>query len=202
HAYGDFVFTRRIGSPGVNTASEPAASMTVPESTAPPAVAGKDRKSSHPSTAAPGSPAQKQSFGSGYQAGADIPSSGTSPSLPQSQPKTQPSIGDVGVQRFAAVHYGADTTQYCVGWLTIQPGVIQYRAIGGNHGSHSFDFPFSSIKEVKKNAIFASALQGFHIRLSGNDNYNFSVVDMSDVKNPRFLNADSFLMAVNTAIGK
>jgi len=107
------------------------------------------------------------------------------------------------------VHYGADTTQFCFGWLTIQPGVIQFRAVPGNfpnipgyHGGHSFDFPFAAIKEVKKNAIFASALQGFHIKLNGNDNYNFSIIDISDVKNPRPLSADVFLNAVNTVMGK
>src|SRR5262249_41112605 len=208
HEYGDFVFTRISGSPGVSTASEPAANTTAAGSTAPPAVSGKESKSSHPNTAAPGSPAQKQSFSPGYQAGAGNPSSGASPSLPQSQPKTPPGNIDVRVQQFTVIHYGVDTTQFCFGSLTIQPGVIQYRAIPGNytvpgyHGGHSFDFPFTSIKEVKKNAIFASALQGFHIKLSGNDNYNFSIIDISDFKNPRPLNADAFLNAVNSAMGK
>ena len=208
HEYGDFIFTRRSGSPGVSTASEPAANTAPPESTAPPAGSGRESKSGHSSTAAPGSPAQKQSFGQGYQSGAGVPSSGASPSLPQSQPKTSPGNIDVRVQQYAVVHYGADTTQFCFGFLTIQPGVIQYRAIQGAptvqgyHGGHSFDFPLASVKEVKKNAIFGVNYQAFHIRLSGNDNYNFSIIDMTNVNNPRFLNADSFLMAVNAALGK
>src|SRR5262249_977714 len=111
HEYGDFVFTRISGSPGVSTASEPAANTTAAGSTAPPAVSGKEFKWSHPSTAAPSSAAQKQSFSPGYQAGAGIPSSGASPSLPQSQPKTPPGNIDVRVQQFTVVHYGADTTQ-------------------------------------------------------------------------------------------
>jgi hypothetical protein len=200
HAFGDFVFTRRAGPP------EPAAS--VPEPAAPPAATGKQVNPNRANTAAPNSlaqkqpSAQKQSFSSGYQAGAAMGQSGASPGLPQSQLPAQPGSVDVAVQRFLVVHYGADTTQYCVGWLTIQPGLIQYRGLQGNHTAHAFDFPFASIKEAKKNSLFAVNLQGFHIRLSGNDNYNFSLVDYSDVSNPRFLNADALLMALNSAIGK
>ena len=130
--------------------------------------------------------------------------SGASPGLPQSQLPAQPGSIDVPVQRFAVVHYGADATQICVGYLTIQPGTIQYQALRGtpNHGSHSFNFAFASIKEVKRNAIFMSAVQGFHIKLNGNDNYNFSVVDISDLNNPRFMNADPVLTALNAALGK
>src|SRR5262249_50606439 len=146
HAFGDFVFTRSAGSPEPATAS-------LPELAAPPAVVGKQLNSSRPSTVASNSLAQKQSFGSGYQAGAAMGQSGASPGLPQSQATTQPSTSNAAVQRFAVVHYGLTEAEFCVGWLTIQPGAVQYHQVQGNHGSHSFEFPFASIKEAKKNAV-------------------------------------------------
>jgi hypothetical protein len=195
HAFGDFVFTRKPGLPRPATAS-------VAESTASPATVGKQLKSSSPTSAAPSPLAQKQPSGPADQAGAGTSAYAASQGLPQSPRTARPGSGDVAVQRFPVVHYGDDATEYCVGWLTIQPGMVQYRAIQGNHGTHSIDFPSASILEVKKNLLFLSDREAFHIRLSLIDNYNFSLVDISDMNNPRPLNADALLLAVSTAIGK
>ena len=103
-------------------------------------------------------------------------------------------------QQFAVVHYGGtDTTQNCMGWMTVEAGMLRYRAVQGSHGMHSYDFPAAAVKEVKKNALFLSALQAFHVRLTSGEVYNFSVFDPNT---KTFLNADSLLIAAHAGLGK
>jgi hypothetical protein len=147
--------------------------------------------------------AQQQQFNQpGPQAntGYTMPA-GSSLGTSQTQPGMQGNLGNAGIQKFPVAHFGivTDATKVCVGWMTIEDGVIRYRAVQGTDGGHSFDFPFASIKEVKKNALYLSALQSFHVRTSNNENYNFSLVDVSS---SRFLNPDSLLVAVHGALGK
>ncbi len=103
------------------------------------------------------------------------------------------------LQRFAVGHYGATAQQYCVGWLIIDSGVVRYRAIQGNHGVHTFDFPFDRIKEIKKNALMFSMNMAFHVRLEDGEVFNFSQLDPNTL---RFESPDALINAVHTAMGK
>jgi TIR domain len=101
--------------------------------------------------------------------------------------------------RFAVGHYGATAQQYCMGWLIIDAGFVRYRALQGNHGVHSFDFPFDRIKEVKKNGFMFSMNQAFHVRMADGEVFNFSQLDP---KTLLFQNPDALINAVRTAVGR
>lgn len=113
-------------------------------------------------------------------------------------PATVPAI--VNAPRFAVVHYGgADAKVNCMGWMTVEAGMLRFRAVQGTDGMHSYDFPAASIKEIKKNAMIGSAYQAFHVRLNSGEVFNFSVFDPNT---KTFLNADSLLLAVHADLGK
>jgi hypothetical protein len=130
------------------------------------------------------------------------------PSLPAANPSAaypppaayqNSAVANPNLQRFAVGHYGATAQQYCVGWLIIDSGVVRYRAIQGNHGVHSFDFPFDRIKEIKKNALMFSMNMAFHVRLEDGEVFNFSQLDPNTL---RFESPDGLINAVRTATGK
>jgi hypothetical protein len=110
-----------------------------------------------------------------------------------------PAAINPNLQRFAVGHYGSTAQQYCVGWMIIDSGVLRYRALQGNHGVHSFDFPFDRIKEVKKNALMFSMNMAFHVRLEDGEVFNFSQLDPNTL---RFENPDALINAVHTAAGR
>jgi Short C-terminal domain len=126
---------------------------------------------------------------------------GASPAQPESSAFVAPAPSNAGssvrapdnsqVQRYPVVHFALSSTMNwmtdnCVGWMTIGNGVVSYRAVKGNHGLHSFDFPVADIREAKRNALMGSALQAFHIRLKTGENYDFSLLDNTGqrVENP------------------
>jgi hypothetical protein len=86
-----------------------------------------------------------------------------------------------------------------MGWMTVEAGMIRFRAVQGTDGMHSYDFPTASIKEVKKNALIAVNYQAFHVRLNSGEVLNFSVFDPNS---KTFLNADSLLIAIHSNLGK
>jgi hypothetical protein len=97
-------------------------------------------------------------------------------------------------QRFVVVHFALSTTMNwmtdnCVGWMTIDNGMITYRAVRGTHGLHSFEIPVKDIKEAKRNTMMGSAFMAFHIRLKSGENYDFSMLDSSgqQLQNPTIL---------------
>ena len=113
-------------------------------------------------------------------------------------PAAVPAI--VNAPRFAVLHYGGtDAKVNCMGWMTVEAGMLRYRAVQGTDGMHSYDFPAASIKEVKKNAMIGSAYQAFHVRLNSGEVFNFSVFDPNT---KTFMNADSLLLAVHADLGK
>lgn len=101
--------------------------------------------------------------------------------------------------RFAVGHYGGTAQEYCMGWMFIDAGFIRYRALQGNHGVHTFDFPVNRIKEVKKNALIFSMNQAFHVRMDDGEVFNFSQLDPNTL---RFQNPDALINAVRTAAGR
>jgi len=106
------------------------------------------------------------------------------------------------VQSYLVVHFGLATTgnwatDYCVGVMTIQDGVLTYRAVKGTHPLHAFDFPLGSIKEIKKNGLFGSAYQAFHVRMKTGETANFALLDETG---QRFLNPGQLLAAVNAGL--
>jgi len=181
HEFGDFVFLRKGVFTAVKT-SEPAPTPEISAGSVVPDPATSTGAVTPVSTAtvnSAGLSAERQSF---------------SP-LPQNPAPSIPT----GVQ-FAVIHYGSiDWTQNCMGWMTVEAGLVHYRAVQGTHGIHSFDFPAQTIKEVKKNSLVGSALQAFHIKLLSGEVYNFSLFDPNS---KTLLNSDSVLLAIHQGIGK
>ena len=111
--------------------------------------------------------------------------SGQSSPSAVAQPGESSPVGNPGtssVQRFLVVHFALSSTMNwatdnCTGLLTLEKGVLRYRAVKGTHPLHSFDIPLASIKEVKKNSFMGSALQAFHVRLKTGENYDFALLD-------------------------
>jgi hypothetical protein len=105
-------------------------------------------------------------------------------------------------QSYLVVHFGLATTgnwatDYCVGVMTIQNGVLAYRAVKGTHPLHAFDYPLGSIKEIKKNGLLGSAYQAFHVRMKTGEAANFALLDETG---QRFLNPFQLLAAVNAGM--
>lgn len=105
-------------------------------------------------------------------------------------------------QSYLVVHFGLATTgnwatDYCVGVMTIQNGVLAYRAVKGTHPLHAFDFPLGSIKEIKKNGLVGSAYQAFHVHMKTGETVNFALLDETG---QRFLNPGQLLAAVNAGM--
>ena len=168
---------------------------------------------SKPAATAPVVPASDvRSIPTGSTDSSKVTANTTAPVTPSAPVATNPSSAypaplaaqnsaaiNPSLQRFAVGHYGATAQQYCMGWLIIDVGVVRYRALQGNHGVHSFDFPFDRIKEVKRNGFMFSMNQAFHVRLSDGEVFNFSQLDPNTLL---FQNPDALISAVHTAVGR
>ena len=98
------------------------------------------------------------------------------------------------VQTFTVAHdHGSGGQDYCVGVLTIAGNMITYRA---TNGVHSFEFAATDIKEAKRNAVYLSALGGFHVRLKQGTNYNLVVLNNAGQRQP----PDHLLDVLNQAM--
>jgi hypothetical protein len=129
----------------------------------------------------------------------NLESPGDRPSLEKKFPRPAVPYTPTG-QRYPVVHYsGIDPKQFCMGWLTVDNGVIRYQGTKGTHGVHNFGFPFDGIKEVKQNALIFSNFHAFHIRLSSGNVENFSLFDQSS---GIFLSPDLLLNEVHTALAR
>jgi hypothetical protein len=103
-------------------------------------------------------------------------------------------------QRYPVAHYsGIDPQQLCIGWMTVDNGVIRFQGLKGTHGVHSFEFPFDGIKEVKQNALIFYTNHAFHIRLNSGNVENFSLFD---VGSGAFLSPDLLLKEAHTALAR
>ncbi len=131
-----------------------------------------------------------------------VPDTGPRPPEPPPLPRTNPANegtiartpGNSQAQRFVVVHFALSTTMNwmtdnCVGWMTIDNGVVSYRAVRGSHGLHSFEIPVKDIKEAKRNTMMGAAFMAFHIRLKSGENYDFSMMDNTgqQLQNPTVL---------------
>lgn len=112
-------------------------------------------------------------------------------------PQTNPLVLSYLVVHFGLASTGNWATDYCVGVMTIQNGVLAYRAVKGTHPLHAFDFPLGSIKEIKKNGFLGSAYQAFHVRMKTGETANFALLDETG---QRFLNPEQLLAAVNAGM--
>jgi hypothetical protein len=83
--------------------------------------------------------------------------------------------------------------------MIIDSGVLRYRALKGNHGVHTFDFPYNRIREVKKNALVFSMNMAFHVKMDDGEVFNFSQLDTDTL---RFQSPDALLNAIHTAAGR
>ncbi len=83
----------------------------------------------------------------------------------------------------------------CTGILSVGNGMVRYRS---NDGSHSFDFLASEIREAKRNGMYLSVINAFHIRLKNGSNYNFVALDA----NGKYQFPSAILAAINRAMGQ
>ncbi|HEY6290934.1 MAG TPA: caspase family protein [Terriglobia bacterium] len=204
HAFGDFIFFRQSGSK--HDAQIQAASAVEPAGP-PPATTSPGQEPAVPTAnlSSQAEPSQNVARDEASKSGGSSSSLGAqSPPVTIGQPEqsTAGTLGSSNVQRFPVVHFALATTMdwatdNCSGWMTIENGVLHYRAVKGTHPLHSFDIRLDSIKEVKKNSFMGSAFQAFHIREKGGQNYNFALLDSSlqQVQNP-----GSLINAIQTAI--
>lgn len=109
------------------------------------------------------------------------------------------------VPHFRVMHdHGPPAPNYCVGWMYVFDGLITYvgrvgvNASGTNGAKHTFEFPVSDIKEVKKNSFYLAALGGFHIRLKDGAVSNFVVLNEQGKAQP----PNDLLNAVETAMSR
>jgi hypothetical protein len=72
--------------------------------------------------------------------------------------------------RFRVAHdHGGGGSDYCMGWMTVAAGRVQFQA---DNGQHSFDIPVGEIQRAQKNRVYLSMIGGFHIRLKKGPNFN------------------------------
>ena len=101
-----------------------------------------------------------------------------------------------GVASFPVAHdHGQNGQNYCVGVMTIGNGMIVFRAA---NGQHNYEFPYSTVKEAKKNAVYLMAMGAFHIKLAKGTNYNFVALNSYGRPEP----PDTLLIAIDQATGK
>jgi PEGA domain/PDZ domain len=109
------------------------------------------------------------------------------------------------VPHFFVMHdHGPPAPNYCVGWMYVFDGLITYvgrvgvNSAGRNGPKHTFEFPMSDIKEVKKNSFYMAALGGFHIRLKDGAVNNFVALNSQGHVQP----PNEILAAVETATAR
>jgi hypothetical protein len=101
---------------------------------------------------------------------------------PSSQPATAPG-DDTGTAaqnqvagRFAVEHdHGLNGTNYCLGWMTIGNGTLQFASM--SFPAHSFSVSLSAVEEADNNPVYLSAIDAFHIRFQDGTELNFCVVN-------------------------
>jgi hypothetical protein len=115
------------------------------------------------------------------------------------QPSAPPSLTNMphkGFVTFTVAHdHGQGGKDYCVGVMSIGNGMIYYKS---NNGVHTFQIPLSSVREVRKNAVYLVAIGAFHIRLNRGTNYNFVAINQQGQYQP----PDTILTAIDNAMGR
>lgn len=74
---------------------------------------------------------------------------------------------------FTVAHNHSSAMSWCYGVMTVGDGKIVYRS---TNRDHSFSFPLSDVREVRKNPRYISSMKGFHIRMTDGSNYNFALL--------------------------
>jgi PEGA domain/PDZ domain len=102
---------------------------------------------------------------------------------------------------WVAHDHGPPAPNYCLGWMTVLDGMVVFvgqRGVGGAGIKHSFEFPFSQIAELKRNAFYMSAMGAFHIRTRDGKVANFIVLNAQGQHQP----PTEFLQTVDQAMAK
>jgi hypothetical protein len=114
----------------------------------------------------------------------------------QSYPPSLTNMPHTGFVSFRVAHdHGQNGRDYCVGVMSIGNGVIYYKS---TNGPHTFEIPLGAVREARRNAVYLSALGGFHIRLVKGTNYNFVALNQSGQHQP----PDAILTAIDKAMGQ
>ena len=100
------------------------------------------------------------------------------PSTPTTtQPRLQPPTGAQRMETFYVAHdHGKGGQTYCMGWLSVGNGKVEFRST--TEPSHSFSYPFTALKDYGPNDFYMAELGGFHVRVKGQKDgiYNFVAV--------------------------
>ncbi len=111
------------------------------------------------------------------------------PAVPVAPPKEPPG------QEFVVWHdHGDGFLSFCMGTLVVSESVIVFRT---TQSSHSFETSLEGIEEVRKNDVYASDRDAFHIRLRNQENYNFAYAPSGQA-----VNSDPVLAAIYKVMSK
>jgi len=91
---------------------------------------------------------------------------------PDKQPAPGAGASEASGQEFIVWHdHGDGFLSFCMGTLIVSESSIAFRT---TQAPHSFETPLEGIDEVRKNDVYASDRDAFHIRLKNQNNFNFA----------------------------
>ena len=101
------------------------------------------------------------------------------PGVPGTQPH-KPPLNGPQMETFCVAHdHGKGGQTYCMGWLSVGRGKVEFRST--SEPSHSFSYPLTSMKDYGPNDRYMKKLGGFHIRIRDLKDgiFNFAAVSPS-----------------------
>ena len=101
------------------------------------------------------------------------------PGVPGTQPHKPPLNGPQMETFYVAHDHGKGGQTYCMGWLSVGRGKVEFRST--SEPSHSFSYPLTSMKDYGPNDRYMKKLGGFHIRIRDMKDgiFNFAAVSPS-----------------------
>jgi hypothetical protein len=79
-------------------------------------------------------------------------------------PRLQPPPPNVPIETFYVAHdHGKGGQTYCMGWLSVGQGKVEFRST--TEPSHSFSHPLIMLKDYGPNDFYMSELGGFHVKV-------------------------------------
>lgn len=117
------------------------------------------------------------------------------------QPRLQPPPPNVPMETFYVAHdHGKGGQTYCMGWLSVGSGKVEFRST--TEPSHSFSYPLTMLKDYGPNDFYMVELGGFHVKakVAGKKDqiYNFVAVSSTG----QFLPPLAMTKAFRRALGR
>jgi hypothetical protein len=102
------------------------------------------------------------------------------PTAPPTPPVGQPAVTSPQMETFYVAHdHGTGGKTYCMGWLSVGSGKVEFRST--SEPTHSFSYPMSLLKDYGPNDFYMNELGGFHVKIKDKKDklYNFVAVSSS-----------------------